>query len=165
MRAPPSPRARALFAPALHAPAGDRARPAPPAALVQAESPHLLVLLEHKLQEAHVAGARAELLQLLPAYTGCHWAVSTEKKGYSGVVALTRPVDGLPPPTVSLGLGDGDADHEWATEGRVLTLRYGDRLSVVCLYTPNSGGAHTARPPPPPPPPPTGLRPAPLQRG
>lgn len=54
---------------------------------------------------------------------------SAEKKGYSGVAAITR----IRPLNTTAGIGIDDHDKE----GRVLTLEYNDFFLVVC-YTPNS---------------------------
>ena len=59
-------------------------------AIVDAESPDVIALNEHKLQESHVADLTAKLRELLPEYPTARFAVSTAKKGYSGVAVLAR---------------------------------------------------------------------------
>ena len=59
-------------------------------AVVDAESPDVIALNEHKLQESHVADMTAKLRELLPEYPTARFAVSTAKKGYSGVAVLAR---------------------------------------------------------------------------
>ena len=58
--------------------------------IAEAEAPDVICLQEHKLQEAHVADVVAKLRELLPDYGTAHFAVSTAKKGYSGVAVLAR---------------------------------------------------------------------------
>lgn len=55
--------------------------------LVKDEKPHVLCLQEHKLQEQHLVEVEEQLKTVVPGYS-CHWAVSTSKAGYSGVVCL-----------------------------------------------------------------------------
>ena len=55
--------------------------------LVKDEKPHVLCLQEHKLQEQHLVEVEEQLKAVVPGYS-CHWAVSTSKAGYSGVVCL-----------------------------------------------------------------------------
>lgn len=57
--------------------------------LVAKYEPSVLCLQEHKLQEKDVPPIEKQLAELLPSYTA-HWTCSTEKKGYSGLVVLTR---------------------------------------------------------------------------
>ncbi len=52
-----------------------------------------------------------------------------EKKGYSGTAIFTRHTP------LSVAYGMGKAEHD--TEGRLITLEYGD-FFLVCCYTPNS---------------------------
>ena len=59
-------------------------------AVVDAESPDVIALNEHKLQESHVVDLKAKLRELLPEYPTARFAVSTAKKGYSGVAVLAR---------------------------------------------------------------------------
>ena len=59
-------------------------------AVVDAESPDVIALNEHKLQESHVVDLTAKLRELLPEYPTARFAVSTAKKGYSGVAVLAR---------------------------------------------------------------------------
>ena len=75
---------------------------------------------ESKLQEGQIALD-------LPGYHQ-YWNYA-EKKGYSGTAIFTRHV----PISVSYGLNIPEHD----TEGRVITLEYGNFYLVTC-YTPNS---------------------------
>ena len=59
-------------------------------AIADAESPDVIVLQEHKLQAAHVDDLTAKLREILPEYPTARFAVSTAKKGYSGVAVLAR---------------------------------------------------------------------------
>ncbi len=77
-------------------------------------------LQETKMQEGQTDYA--------PEGYSIYWN-SAEKKGYSGVAALSR----TEPLAVMRGIGIDEHD----TEGRVLTLEYHDFFLVVC-YTPNS---------------------------
>ena len=125
-------------------------------ALVEEERPDLLCLQEHKLQLAHVAEAEKQLRTLLgPAYGAFYWAVSTETKGYSGVVVILRGgagsnVNGVTsgasgaaaefgpagaPLGVRFGLGESQAH---AVEGRTVTLEFSS-FHVTSCYVPNSG--------------------------
>lgn len=63
----------------------------------------------------------------LPGYES-YWCYA-EKKGYSGTAIFTRHT----PLSVSYNLGIPEHD----SEGRVITLEYGD-FYLVCVYTPNS---------------------------
>jgi exodeoxyribonuclease III len=87
---------------------------------IAAEQPDVLCLQETK--------ALPEQVDLeVPGYTA-HWH-SAEKKGYSGVLILTR----TEPLQVLRGLGDLRDDPE----GRCITAEYDD-LHVVGVYTPNA---------------------------
>lgn len=87
---------------------------------VAAEQPDVLCVQETK--------AQPEQVELdLPGYTA-HWH-SAEKKGYSGVLLLTRDE----PLAVRTGVGDLREDPE----GRCITAEYDD-LFVVGVYTPNA---------------------------
>lgn len=77
-------------------------------------------LQETKLQEGQISLD-------LPGYES-YWCYA-EKKGYSGTAIFTRHT----PMSVSYNLGVPEHD----TEGRVITLEYGD-FYLVCVYTPNS---------------------------
>jgi exodeoxyribonuclease-3/AP endonuclease-1 len=134
--------------------------------LVAAEQPDLLCLQEHKLQVSHVAECEEQLRKLLgPRYGAFYWAVSLEKKGYSGVVAVLKgprsstvaPPPGQAParqatlevaggaasgwgaagPPLSCRFGLGAANGH-SVEGRSVTLEFA-RFAVTCLYSPNSG--------------------------
>ena len=54
------------------------------------EAPDVICVQEHKLQETHVPDVVARLRELLPDYPTMHFAVSTAKKGYSGVAVFAR---------------------------------------------------------------------------
>lgn len=77
-------------------------------------------LQETKLQEGQISLD-------LPGYES-YWCYA-EKKGYSGTAIFTRRT----PLSVSYNLGVPEHD----SEGRVITLEYGD-FYLVCVYTPNS---------------------------
>lgn len=77
-------------------------------------------LQETKLQEGQISLD-------LPGYES-YWCYA-EKKGYSGTAIFTRHT----PQSVSYNLGIPEHD----SEGRVITLEYGD-FYLVCVYTPNS---------------------------
>lgn len=77
-------------------------------------------LQETKLQEGQISLD-------LPGYES-YWCYA-EKKGYSGTAIFTRHT----PMSVSYNLGVPEHD----SEGRVITLEYGD-FYLVCVYTPNS---------------------------
>ena len=132
--------------------------------LVESEQPDVVCLQEHKLQASHVAECEAQLRTLLgPRYGAFYWAVSVEKKGYSGIVVICKgphssttmsagnaPVTkqqttlggqevpwGAAGAPVSCRFGLG-ADNGHGGEGRCLSLEF-ERFWVVCLYCPNSG--------------------------
>ena len=81
---------------------------------------HFFCIQESKLQEGQIALD-------LPGYHQ-YWNYA-EKKGYSGTAIFTRHE----PISVSYGLNIPEHD----TEGRVITLEYGNFYLVTC-YTPNS---------------------------
>ena len=58
-------------------------------ALIKAESPDVIALQEHKLQEMHVDSEGSNIKKLLPNYKQ-YWTCSTQKKGYSGVAVFVR---------------------------------------------------------------------------
>jgi len=58
--------------------------------IVDEEQPDVFSLQEHKLQEQHVAELTEKLTKLLPEYPTIKFAVSTAKKGYSGVCVLAK---------------------------------------------------------------------------
>ena len=62
-------------------------------AIVEKESPDVLCIQEHKLQEVHVEEASKGMAEILPGYSQ-HWTCSTEKKGYSGVATFVRGFGG-----------------------------------------------------------------------
>jgi len=76
--------------------------------LVAKYEPSVLCLQEHKLQEKDVPPIEKQLAELLPSYTA-HWTCSTEKKGYSGLVVLTRGA--------WVAVGGGGASYTLLTRG------------------------------------------------
>ena len=90
---------------------------------VETLDPDILLLQETKLQ----AHQRTQEMQSFMGYHD-HWAYSTVKKGYSGVVAYSRQA----PDTVTAGMGVPRYDDE----GRILELDYGDFI-VFNIYFPN----------------------------
>jgi exodeoxyribonuclease III len=107
------------------------------AELLQTEKPRVLGLIEHKLQECHVADVKTKLQSVAPDYEA-HFTCSTAKKGYSGVALLCHT--SAPPERVTFGLPGGAASEVALAEGRVATAEYRDAI-VVVLYSPNSGQA------------------------
>lgn len=92
--------------------------------LVDAESPDVLCLQEHKLQDGkHCEDAAAALAEHLPGWS-VHWNCSTEKKGYSGTAVISR----TPPLSVEYGIGIDEHDGE----GRVIAAEF-DKLFVVTV--------------------------------
>ncbi len=87
---------------------------------MERESPDAICLQETKLQEGQIDLA-------LPGY--CQFWNYAEKKGYSGTAVFTKEE----PLSVSRGIGIPEHD----TEGRVLTLEYGDHY-LVTVYVPNA---------------------------
>ena len=77
------------------------------------------------LQETKLQPEQIELE--LPGYEQ-YWC-SAQKKGYSGTAVFTRHTP------LSVGYNIGIEKHD--TEGRALTLEYGD-FFLVCVYTPNA---------------------------
>lgn len=88
---------------------------------LEEENPDILCLQETKMQEG-----QAEVP--MPGYHQ-YWC-SAEKKGYSGVLLLSKEQ----PIAVSYGIGIEEHDKE----GRVITAEY-DSFYLVNIYTPNSG--------------------------
>jgi exodeoxyribonuclease-3 len=70
------------------------------------------------------------------SYTS-YWAVSTVKKGYSGVALYTR----VEPKQVQIGLGI----EEYDVEGRTIVADYGDFV-LIGAYFPNGGEDHSRVP-------------------
>ncbi|GMH90539.1 hypothetical protein TrST_g9005 [Triparma strigata] len=100
--------------------------------LAESTKADLICLQEHKLQDIHVVAPEfSDLLSEL-GYD-VHWAVSTSKKGYSGVACFCLKSSPFGVPSVShfpnsLGVA----------EGRSITLQY-PSLTITNVYTPNSG--------------------------
>ncbi|MDG2124052.1 MAG: exodeoxyribonuclease III, partial [Verrucomicrobiales bacterium] len=82
------------------------------------------------LQEAKALPEQVDLDWLPSNYQ--HFWNPAEKKGYSGVVALTK----RPPLNVIKGMGIDEHD----SEGRVITLEFASHF-LVNVYTPNSQNA------------------------
>mmetsp|Transcript_35502 Transcript_35502/g.66928 ORF Transcript_35502/g.66928 Transcript_35502/m.66928 type:complete len:523 (+) Transcript_35502:75-1643(+) len=129
--------------------------------IMKTHQPDVLCLQEHKLQEKDVPGMENTLREMFPQYK-CHWTCSVTKKGYSGVVALTKEsgaakgasqstmvaflekakpeksqaakISGSGPLKVTFGLGKKDHDDE----GRMITLEY-PTFYLVLAYVPNAG--------------------------
>lgn len=105
--------------------------------LVSIEKPDVLCLQETKLQPMHVDPVSAELEEAT-GFHG-HWSCSITRKGYSGTAVLRpRGADmplGLPEPTFSEPEGQGEAGDE----GRAIEARFESELTLLNLYTPNSG--------------------------
>lgn len=76
--------------------------------IVEAESPDVICMQEHKLQQSHVEEVVKKLRELLPEYPTAHFAVSTAKKGYSGVAVLAR-AELAGPAGPAAGGGEGGA--------------------------------------------------------
>ena len=58
--------------------------------IADVEAPDVICLQEHKLQDVHVSSVVERLKTMLPEYRTVEFAVSTAKKGYSGVAILAR---------------------------------------------------------------------------
>lgn len=99
--------------------------------LAKSTNADLICLQEHKLQDVHVAEDFKDLLSDL-GYTA-HWAVSTAKKGYSGVACFCLNSSPFGVPTVS-----NFPNEIGISEGRSITLQYSD-VTITNVYTPNSG--------------------------
>lgn len=101
---------------------------------LEREQPDLLLVQETKLTEV----AAKELAEI-EGYD-VHWNHSTAKKGYSGVgVFISQKLLGdknVSVESVKPGMGEEEAD----AEGRVLTVKLSNDLTVVNAYVPNAGG-------------------------
>lgn len=137
-------------------------------ALVRTEDPDVVVMQEHKLQVAHAGAFTEKLRKRFPKHSCVRFAVSTAKKGYSGVVVMCKSREGK-----SRGRGQttldgafgasgasgakakGEDEYEYdgprlvsieeglgsrgyTDEGRTLTLEF-DGFYLVTAYVPNSG--------------------------
>ena len=58
--------------------------------IADVEAPDVICLQENKLQDVHVSSVVERLKTMLPEYRTVEFAVSTAKKGYSGVAILAR---------------------------------------------------------------------------
>jgi exodeoxyribonuclease-3 len=93
----------------------------------------VVCLQETKCRRDQLAEADAE-----PAGYHAVWNGATVKKGYSGVVCFSK----TEPLQVRLGLPETGNNHDFAGEGRLITLEYEDFFLTNCYY-PNSGmGPH-----------------------
>jgi len=106
-------------------------------ALAERESPDVLCLQEHKLQEGKVEEFEARLREQLPGYESFEWSCSgpPANKGYSGVVTISK----VRPLSVTRGLpGVADADDpEVNHEGRVVVTEHAG-VYVLNAYVPNA---------------------------
>jgi exodeoxyribonuclease III len=111
-----------------------KSRPEALPELVRLESPDVLGILEHKLQEegADSENATKVLLEALPDYELAALNCSTVKKGYSGTLVLLRRDRAKP---LNVEAGDLPSAKD---EGRLITLEFAE-LYVVIAYVPNSG--------------------------
>ncbi|MBC6994004.1 exodeoxyribonuclease III [Neolewinella lacunae] len=83
------------------------------------------------LQETKAHADQVDTDELIAAgYTYQQWHSATSKKGYSGVLTLSK----LPPELTETGFGMEDYDRE----GRVLRTDFGD-LTILNCYFPNGG--------------------------
>lgn len=99
--------------------------------LADAQSPDIICLQEHKLQQGkHCEDAGASISQALGSDWDIHWNCSVDKKGYSGVAIISK----TKPLSVEMGIGHSNHDGE----GRVITAEFPDCF-VVNVYVPNSG--------------------------
>ena len=107
--------------------------------LLQSEQPDITFLQEHKLQDINVAELEPKVLQIFNrACFGEHraaWAVSTARKGYSGVCAIFRDSAGGGVSKTTAG----EIDQVDAAEGRSVRLDLECGLIVIGMYVPNSG--------------------------
>ena len=103
---------------------------------VKQGAPHVLGIIEHKLQEgaAETEAALEALSQALPDYRVACVNYSTAKKGYSGTLVMLR--NDAPEP-ISVGTEDLPSA---AAEGRLVVCEF-ESLFVVLCYVPNSGDA------------------------
>ena len=133
-------------------------------ALVREEDPDVVVMQEHKLQAAHAGTFTEKLRERFPRHSCVRFAVSTVKKGYSGVVVMCKSREGRRggggqttlddafgakkakdakdedeydgPRLVSIEEGLGSRGY--TDEGRTLTLEF-EGFYLVTAYVPNSG--------------------------
>ncbi len=96
--------------------------------VLAAENADVLCFQEHKLQAEHVPAMKLILEEL--GYSHSWFAVSTARKGYSGVALATKA--SCQPINVQEGIGECD------DEGRVLTAEF-PGCFVITSYVPNSG--------------------------
>ncbi len=99
---------------------------------IEAAQPDVLCLQETKADPDQLD---AELLQ--PDGYQSYWAVSTVKKGYSGVVLYTKKE----PQNVQIGLGIAEYDDE----GRTIIADYGEYV-LLGAYFPNGSRDHSRVP-------------------
>ena len=87
----------------------------------------IFILNETKLQENAVPTARQHFESIYPYQ---YWTCSTTKKGYSGVVLMSK----VEPVAVAYGLGE----EVQVDEGRAVTAEFKD-FFVLGTYVPNAG--------------------------
>ncbi|CAE7276398.1 ARP [Symbiodinium microadriaticum] len=110
-------------------------------AVVKDEQPDIIILQEHKLQDVHVPKHEPSVLRIFDeACPGkrpyrATWAVSSQRKGYSGTCAIYHSDAG----GGVLGVTTGGVDKVDQSEGRSVCLNLGCGLRVVGVYVPNSG--------------------------
>jgi hypothetical protein len=97
--------------------------------LVATEKPEVLAISEHKLSEEKLATGKAALAGMLSGYSS-HWAVSTAKKGYSGVAVFVK--EGVPVVGAEVDVIGG------LKEGRSVMIEL-EHCFALAIYTPNSG--------------------------
>ena len=125
--------------------------------MIEREAPDAIVLQEHKLQESHVAQFAERLRKMCPGYDTTRFAVSRVKKGYSGIVVISREgrKGGQATLEQALGKAEGTSDDgarrqravsveeglgngTYVDEGRTMTIEY-EKFYLVAAYVPNSG--------------------------
>ena len=84
--------------------------------IAREEAPDVICVQEHKLQESHVDDVVTKLRELLPEYPTMHFAVSTAKKGYSGVAVFARATLASAP--AGAAGGGEDDDKKKAKKGK-----------------------------------------------
>lgn len=101
---------------------------------VKLAAPHVLGLMEHKLQEGapETESALEELSKALPNYRVACVNYSTVKKGYSGTLVMLHTEA---PEPISVLAEDLPAA---AAEGRMVVCEFSSLFLVLC-YVPNSG--------------------------
>ncbi|CAE7725506.1 ARP [Symbiodinium pilosum] len=110
-------------------------------AILKDEQPDITFLQEHKFQDIHVPKHEPDVLRIFDeacADKGPHratWAVSLQRKGYSGTCAIYHSDAGGGVVDASTGVV-GKVEQ---AEGRSVSLALNCGLTVVGVYVPNSG--------------------------